>query len=153
MAASAAAAAGAQAAASATACELVLTEHRSGRELQRLPLSAAAPQARIAFEHSVLGTTVTDHYVFTPQAQLIEERFSGEGYGLAHSAAPGERLLRDGAGWRLQLNRAVQPLVVRPLPAQRMRLIHAEGELLLSKLSDMAIEITAQGCSASGAAT
>ena len=130
------------------ACELLLTAHRSGQELLRLPMNAAAPELRIAFEHSVLGTTVIDRYVFSPQARLIEERFSGVGYGLPNAAGPGERLERigDSESWRLQLDRPVQPLVVRPLPAQRMRLQLAEGDLLLSKLSDMAIEIQARGC-------
>ena len=134
------------AAAPASACELVLSAHRTGVELRRLPLDAAAPELRIAFEHSVLGTTVTDRYRFTPQARLVEERFTGEGYGLPYAAGPGEQLERVGAGWRLALDRPVQPLVVRPLPAQHMRLMLAGGELLLSKLSDQAIEIKAHGC-------
>lgn len=130
------------------ACELLLTAHRSGQELLRLPINAAAPELRIAFEHSVLGTTVIDRYVFSPHARLIEERFSGVGYGLPSAAGPGERLERIGESeiWRLQLDRPVQPLVVRPLPALRMRLLLDEGDLLLSKLSDVAIEIQAQGC-------
>ena len=131
----------------AAACELVLRAHRSGVVLQRLPLDAAAPELSIAFEHSVLGTTVTDRYRFTPQARLIEERFEGQGYGLPYAAGAGEQLIRQGDGWRLQLDRLVQPLVVRPLPAQRMRLLLADGELLLSKLSDLAIEIQGPGCS------
>lgn len=130
----------------ASACELVLSAHRSGTVLQRLPLDASAPELSIAFLHSVLGTTVIDRYRFTPQARLIEERFDGQGYGLPHAAGPGEQLERVGDGWRLRLDRAVQPLVVRPLPAQHMRLLLAGGELLLSKLSDQAIEIQAQGC-------
>lgn len=129
-------------------CELVLTAHRSGHELQRLPLDANAPELSIAFEHSVLGTTVIDRYRFTPHARLVEERFDGQGYGLPYAAGPGEQLQRAGDGWRLQLDRTVQPLVVRPLPAQRMRLLRADGEMLLSKLSDQAIEIQAQGCGA-----
>ena len=52
------------AAAAAPACELVLSEHRSARELARLPLNAQAPAARIAFTHSVLGTPVADEYVW-----------------------------------------------------------------------------------------
>ena len=132
--------------AQASACELVLSAHRSGAVLLRLPLDATAPELSIAFEHSVLGTTVIDRYRFAPQARLIEERFDGQGYGLPYAAGPGELLERAGDGWRLRLNRPVQPLVVRPLPAQHMRLLLAGGELLLSKLSDQAIEIQAQGC-------
>jgi hypothetical protein len=131
------------------ACELVLTEHRSGVELQRLPLDAGAPELRIAFEHSVLGTTVIDRYRFTPIAHLVEERFDGQGYGLPHIAGPGESLQRDGDAWRLKLDRIVHPLVVRPLPKQHMRLLLGEREWLLAGFSAQAIEIEAQGCAAS----
>ncbi len=130
----------------AESCELVLTEHRSGRELQRLPLDPAQPTATIAFEHSVLGTTVLDRYAFRPQPVLVEERFDGTGYGLPHAAGPGERLVREGDGWRLELQRAVQPLVVRPLPAQNMRLLLSTGPLRLAELSTQAIEFRSQGC-------
>lgn len=133
-------------AAPASACEAVLSEHRSGTELARLPLDAAQPELRIAFEHSVLGTTVVDRYRFTPRPRLVEERFDGQGYGLPHAAGPGETLQRDGAGWRLVLDRAVDPLVVRPLPAQRMRIVLADRELPLATLSSAAIEIAARGC-------
>jgi hypothetical protein len=130
----------------ADSCELVLTEHRSGRELQRLTLNPAQPTATIAFEHSVLGTTVADTYAFRPQAVLIEERFDGAGYGLPHHAGPGERLVRDGDGWRLELQRAVAPLVIRPLPAQNMRLVLPAGPLRLAELSAEAIELRARNC-------
>ena len=125
-------------------CELVLSEHRSERELLRVPLAQAG--VRIAFEHSVLGTTVTDRYEFRPHAVLVEERFDGSGYGLPHAAAPGERLTQDGSGSRLELQRIVHPLVVRPLPAQRMRLLLDVGPMLLGELSSQAIELRAIGC-------
>ena len=131
---------------SAWACELVLSDHRSGAELQRLPLDPQAPEAQIAFEHSVLGTPVVDRYRFTPGARLVEERFEGQGYGLPHTAGPGETLQRSGTGWRLQLDRAVQPLVVRPLPQQRMRLQLGQREWLLADFSSQAIELTTRGC-------
>jgi hypothetical protein len=133
----------------ARACELVLTEHRSGIELQRLPLDAGAPELRIAFEHSVLGTTVIDRYRFAPIAHLVEERFDGQGYGLPHTAGPGESLQREGDAWRLKLDRIVHPLVVRPLPRQHMRLLLGEREWLLGSFSTQAIEFKAQGCAAS----
>lgn len=129
------------------ACELVLSEHRSGVELQRLPLDAAAPEVRVAFDHSVLGTPVVDRYRFTPQARLIEERFEGEGYGLPHAAQANETLQRDGNGWLLRLDRVVHPLVVRPLPQLRMRLVLPDGEWPLAAFSRQAIELRAQGCS------
>ncbi len=135
------------------ACELVLSEHRSGRELQRLPLHAAEPGVRVAFEHSVLGTTVVDDYRFRPRAVLVEERFEGAGYGLPQADGPGQTLQRDGNGWRLQLERPVHPLVVRPLPAQRMRLLRPEGELLLATLgAEGAVELQAHGCSTTSTA-
>jgi hypothetical protein len=135
--------------AGAAACELVLSEHRSGTELQRLPLDASAPGLRIAFEHSVLGTTVIDRYRFAPEARLVEERFEGQGYGLPHAAGPGESLQRDGEGWRLMLDRVVDPLVVRPLPQQRMRLLLGDREWLLGAFSAQAIELQARGCTGS----
>ena len=130
----------------AQGCELVLSDHRAGTELHRLPLDAAAPEVRIAFEHSVLGTTVVDRYLFTPQARLVEERFDGQGYGLPHTAGPGETLQRDGSGWLLRTDRVVHPLVVRPLPQQRMRLMAGGQAWLLSRFSAAAIEFTARGC-------
>ena len=132
-------------------CELVLSEHRGDRVLQRIAL--AEPGVRIAFEHSVLGTTVVDRYEFRPHAVLVEERFEGSGYGLPHSAAPGERLTHDATGSRLQLERLVHPLVVRPLPAQRMRLLLPTGPLLLGEISAAAIELRAVGCAAAAKAS
>ena len=142
------------ASAAAPACTLVLAEHRSGLELARLPLDPTAPALRIAFNHSVLGTEVEDHYRLRRdaagwRAHLVEERGAGEGYGLPYSAGPGETLVRDGEGWRLTLDRPVHPLVVRPLPAQRMRvLVGGQAPLPLGSLSRHAIELIAQGCPA-----
>lgn len=136
------------------ACEVVLTGHRSGRALARLPLDPANPVMEIAFTHSVLGTPVRDRYAWRagpdgPHAELVEERFEGEGYGLPHAAGPGETLAREGAGWRLQLLRRVDPLVVRPLPSQRMRvLVPGQPELLLGALGTESIHFQAQGCTA-----
>jgi len=136
----------------AQACELVLTEHRTGRPLVRLALNPAQPAADVAFTHSVLGTPVLDRYVWRldPQgwrAHLVEERFEGEGYGLPSAAGPGERLLRDGPGWRLQLDRLVDPFVILPLPAQSMRLVLADQRVvLLGQLSQKSIEIRAENC-------
>ena len=136
----------------ASACELILSEHRSGRELTRVPLAAKAPAARIAFTHSVLGTPVVDHYVWRHsqqgwRAHLVQEQFEGEGYGLPSAAGPGETLVRDGQGWRLRLDRLVHPLVVRPLPAQKMRLqVETRPDLLLGSLSQSAIELRTVHC-------
>jgi len=131
-------------ASAAVGCELVLSEHRSERVLKRIPL--ADPSVRIAFEHSVLGTTVTDTYIFRPHAVLVQERFSGQGYGLPHAAGFGERLTHDAQGSLLELERVVDPLVVRPLPEQRMRLVFPAGPLRLGELSTQAIQIRAEGC-------
>lgn len=135
--------------ASGEACELVLSEHRRGLQLLVLPLDAADPRARLAFDHSVLGTPVVDHYRFTPTALLVEEHFDGQGYGLPHAAGPGETLQRSSDGWVLHTRRSVNPLVVRPLPQQRMRLLLGGREWPLASLSTQAIEITARGCPAS----
>lgn len=134
------------------ACELVLTEHRSGIFLMRLPLNSMLPAADIAFTHSVLGTPVLDRYVWRSEPQgwrahLIEERFEGEGYGLPTQAAAGERFERYGSGSRLLLNRVVDPLVVLPLPAQSMRIVLPDQrEFLLSHLSLKSIEMRAENC-------
>ena len=136
--------------AAAPACELRLSEPRSDRELARLPLDRHAPEVRVAFEHSVLGTTVIDRYRFLPHAVLVEEEFEGEGYGLPAAPGAGERLERvgpDGARQRLSLQRTVEPLVVRALPAQRMRLLHGQGaEIALAAFGTSAVRLQARGC-------
>lgn len=136
-----------------SACELVLNDHRSGRALARLPLDPVLPTMEIAFTHSVLGTPVRDRYEWREgtgghYAVLVEERFEGEGYGLPHAAGPGESLVREAQGWRLRLQRPVDPLVVRPLPSQRMR-VRVDGlpPLLLGDLGSSSIHMQAQGCS------
>ncbi len=138
------------ASAAAPACELVLSEHRSGRELARLPLDAAQPAVRVVFTHSVLGTPVEDLYRWRHdgrgwRAHLVQERYEGEGYGLPNAAGPGETLQRDGAGWRLTLDRVVHPLVLPPVPGMRV----ATGDrvpLALRDLSHRSIELRAAGC-------
>lgn len=137
----------------ALGCELVLSEHRSGRELTRLALDPVQPAARIAFTHSVLGTPVVDHYEWRAdgagrrRAHMVQEHFEGDGYGLPNAAGPGETLVRDGDSWRLYLDRVVHPLVVLPLPALSMRIIIGERPaVLLGTLSDKSIDMRAQGC-------
>ena len=135
------------------ACELVLSEHRSGRELTRLALDPARPAARIAFTHSVLGTPVVDHYAWRAdgagdwRAHMVQEHYEGDGYGLPNAAGQGETLVRDGDSWRLYLDRVVHPLVVLPLPSVSMRIIIGERPaVLLGTLSDKSIEMRAEGC-------
>jgi hypothetical protein len=100
----------------------------------------------------VLETPVEDDYRFRStadgwRAYLVEERWSGEGYGLPISAGPEESLERDGEGWRLKLDRMVHPLIVRPLPAQHMRVVAADREpLLLGTLTDHAIAFDVENC-------
>lgn len=136
----------------ASACELLVSEHRSGRELARLPLARHAPEIRIAFEHSVLGTTVVDRYRFMPGPVLVEEEFEGQGYGLPSAPGPGERLERLGLSrMRLTLARPVDPLVVRAVAGPRMRLLMPQGELLLASLGAAAVSLKAVGCAGSPA--
>lgn len=143
---------GLAAAAAAPACELVLSEHRTGQQLAKLALNPAHPTADVAFTHSVLGTPVLDRYVWRQsttgwRAHLVEERFEGEGYGLPSAAGTGESLLRDGPGWRLQLDRVVDPLVILPLPALFMRLVLPDQQpVLLGQLSAKSIQIRAENC-------
>jgi hypothetical protein len=138
--------------AAAPACTLVLSEYRSGRELARLPLDPARPQARVAFTHSVLGTPVEDHYAWRHdgsgwRAHLVQERFEGEGYGLPNAAGPGETLERDGAGWRLTLDRLVHPLVLPPVQGMRVS-TGSRAPLALRALSHQSIELRATDCPA-----
>jgi hypothetical protein len=130
----------------AAACELSLLDHRSGRELLRTALPV--PQLRVAFTHSVLGTPVEDRYQWRAGAwRLVEEHFEGEGYGLPHVDAAGERLERSGRGWRLLLDREVSPLVVRALPAQQMRVLLDDGGVWpLADLGAPSIEIRLEAC-------
>jgi hypothetical protein len=137
----------------AIACELVLSEHRSERVLTRLALDPARPAAQIAFTHSVLGTPVVDYYQWRAngagqwRAHMVQEHYEGDGYGLPNAAATGERLVRDGNGWRLYLDRVVHPLVVLPLPSQSMRvLIGTRAAVLLGSLSDKSIDMRAENC-------
>ncbi len=130
----------------ASACELSLLEHRSGRELLRV--ARAEPRLSVAFTHSVLGTPVEDRYVWRGGAwRLVEERFEGQGYGLPHAAGAGERLERDGEVWRLQLDRAVQPLLIRAPAAAQMRLVLDDGRSWpLTGLAAGAIDVRALAC-------
>ena len=137
----------------ATACELLAKEHRSGREVLRAPLAGGVSAQgvlglRLSFVHSVLGTPVEDSYQWRAGTWvLVEERFEGEGYGLPHVAEAGERLERTPEGWRLHLARPVEPLVVRPLLAQRMRLTLDDGRTwLLGHLSTQSLELRLLGC-------
>ncbi len=137
----------------ALGCELVLTEHRSGRGLTRLALDPVRPTARIAFTHSVLGTPVVDHYEWRAdgaghwRAHMVQEHYEGDGYGLPNAAGQGETLVRDGDSWRLYLDRVVHPLVVLPLPATSMRITIGERPaILLGTLSDKSIDMRAENC-------
>ncbi len=137
---------------SAGACELVLTEHRSGRHLLTVPLLAQPPIATVRFTHSVLGTPVADRYEWRTGAgqtvaHLVEERYEGDGYGLPNAAGPGETLVRDGPGWRLSLNRVVHPLVVPPVQGMRLE-IAGQPPVVLQTLSVKSIEFRAVHCAA-----
>jgi hypothetical protein len=141
------------AATAAFGCELVLSEHRSERALTRLPLDPVRPAAQIAFTHSVLGTPVVDYYEWRVdgagqwRAHMVQEHYEGDGYGLPNAAGPGERLVRDGEGWRLYLDRIVHPLVVLPLPSQFMRVVIGDHPaVLLGGLSDKSIDMRAENC-------
>lgn len=135
----------------AAACELRAQEHRSGREVLRAPMpggGTGVPELRVSFVHSVLGTPVEDRYQWrTGTWVLVEERFEGEGYGLPHVAGEGERLERTPEGWRLHLARSVEPLVVRPLLTQRMRLTLDDGRTwLLGQLTTQPLDLRLHGC-------
>lgn len=131
----------------AAACQLVLAEHRSGRELARVPLDPARPSATVAFTHSVLGTPVADRYEWRDgRAHLVEERFEGDGYGLPNAAGPGESMTRDGDGWRLRLDRIVHPLVLQPVQGMRVSVPGRPTLRLQSLGTTHSIALRATGC-------
>jgi hypothetical protein len=140
----------------ASACELMLRTQRTDYTVLRIPLAVTSPTFTLAFEHSVLGTTVRDRYEIRTDAArqtlwLTEERFSGEGYGLPHAAnGTSEVLQRTDEGWLLKTNRLIDPLVVRPLRSQAMRLIVGTQTWLLADLAhteaNAAIEISSETC-------
>lgn len=123
-----------------------------------MPLDPGHLSFEIHFVHSVHSTPVLNRYVWRrgPQgwrAHLIEERFQGEGYGLATAPAAGETLTRvaspGGEAWQLTLDRPVDPLVVRALPAQQMRVSVGDAPpVLLGKLTPGAVHLQLDACDA-----
>lgn len=135
-----------------SACSLVLTEHRTDREVLRWPTTQQPVQFVVSFVHSVLQTPVADKYEFRYregrwQTYLIEETFQGQGYGLPYGeTSPGETFERTADGWRLSMNRLVDPLVQLPLPSQKVRLLMGSATVLLSDLSRQSMRIELQDC-------
>jgi hypothetical protein len=133
-------------------CELVVTEHRSGREVLRWPINEQPPTFTVSFIHSVLNTPVVDRYELRfVQGQwksfLVEEAFEGQGYGLPYGeTSPGERYERTTQGWRLVMNRLVDPLVQLPLASQNVALSMQDRSVRLADLSRHSMRIEAQGC-------
>ena len=144
----AALAAVAGAASPAATCTLELSDDRSGVLMRRVPVAQA--EVVVGFTHSVLGTPVRDRYVWSGgQWRLVEERFEGAGYGLPHGAQPGEKLLREGNGWRLVTDRVIDPLVVRDVPGADMHIEAAgAGVWRLHELGARSLRVTAARCSA-----
>jgi hypothetical protein len=135
-----------------SACSLVLTEHRTDREVLRWPTTQQPVRFVVSFVHSVLQTPVADKYEFRHrngrwQTYLIEETFQGQGYGLPYSeTSPGETFERTADGWRLSMNRLVDPLVQLPLPSQKVRLTMGSATILLADLSRQSMRIELQDC-------
>lgn len=133
-------------------CYLTLTQHRTGLLLAKVLMRQQPARFSIEFIHSVLGTRVSDQYELRSdganwRAHLIEEVFDGQGYGLPYAALePGERFERFGEGWRLTLDRVVEPLVQLPLPEQKIELVLPDGRLRLGALSETSVRITLEGC-------
>jgi len=135
-----------------SACSLVLTEHRTDHEVLRWPATQQPVQFVVSFVHSVLQTPVADKYEFRHhngrwQSYLIEETFQGQGYGLPYGAtSPGETFERTPDGWRLSMNRLIDPLVQLPLPSQKVRLTMGAKTILLADLSRQSMRIELQNC-------
>ena len=136
----------------AQACYLVIREHRSGVEVLRWPADQRPVQFEVSFTHSVLGTPVVDAYEFRWhegqwRAFLTQETHEGEGYGLPYGATePGQVYERTAEGWRLFLNRMVDPLVQLPLPDQKVRLAMQGQSVLLGDLSKKSLLIELRDC-------
>ena len=134
------------------ACDLVLAEHRSGKEVLRWPITERPIAFAVSFVHSVLHTPVRDSYEARQtdgrwKLYLVQETHEGQGYGLPYGAtADGERYVRTEKGWQLTMNRLIDPLVQLPLPSQNITL-HFEGRsALLGDLSTRSILIEVQNC-------
>ena len=133
-------------------CYLTLTQHRTGLALAKILMVHTPVRFSIEFTHSVLGTRVRDFYEMRLaegrwQAHLIEERFEGQGYGLPYAATePGQRYERDANGWRLTLDRVIDPLVQLPLPEQKIDLVWPGGQLRIASLSQSSVLISLEGC-------
>lgn len=138
----------------AQGCELVISEHRSARQLLQWPVTDNLVRFDVSFTHSVLGTPVRDRYEFRWdrgqwRAFLIEEVHEGQGYGLPYGATEsGQQYERVGNGWRLTLNRLVDPLVQLPLPSQNIRLTMNGKSVLLGDLSNKSLLIELSDCPA-----
>lgn len=133
-------------------CYLTLTQHRTGLVLASILMPDVPVRFSVEFIHSVLGTRVSDLYEMRFadglwQAHLIEERFEGEGYGLPYGATEqGQRYERDAQGWRLTLDRVVDPLVQLPLPEQQVDLVWSGGRIRIASVSQSSVRITLEGC-------
>ncbi len=133
-------------------CDLVVTEHRADREVLRWPINEQPPTFTVSFIHSVLGTAVVDRYEVRPvlgqwKSFLVEETFEGQGYGLPYGeTSPGERFERTAQGWRLVMNRLVDPLVQLPLASQNVELRLQNRSVRLADLSRYSMRIEVQGC-------
>lgn len=134
------------------ACDLVLTEHRSGKEVLRWHAAHNPVRFEVSFTHSVLGTPVIDRYEFRWdrgqwRTYLTEETHEGQGYGLPYAAtSPEEHYERTATGWRLRLNRLVDPLVQLPLPSQNIRLTMQDRSVLLGDLSRRSLLVQLLDC-------
>lgn len=134
------------------ACDLVVSEHRSGKEVLRWPSNTTPVRFEVSFTHSVLGTPVLDRYEFRFErgqwrAYLVEEIHEGQGYGLPYGATEsGQQYERVGDGWRLTLNRLVDPLVQLPLPSQNIRLTMQDKSVLFGDLSRRSLLIELRDC-------
>lgn len=134
------------------ACELTLTEHRSGIEVLSLPVKERPIRFSVSFVHSVLQTPVEDFYEARYQdgrwkMYLVKELHQGQGYGLPYAAtASGESYVHTDKGWLLTMNRLVDPLVQLPLPSQRITLHFQNKSVLLGSLSKYSMRIEVRDC-------
>jgi len=133
--------------ATATACELQISEPRSGRVLQTVALGPAR-EVELSYLHSVTRTLVRETLALDKQG-FVQQRieFSVPGPGLPTEALPGERFERRAEGFIYdQMRRRIGVLHMRVDPAQAQTLRAAGTSHALTRWGATALRLAAEGC-------
>ena len=133
--------------ASACACELRISEARSGAALQTLPLGAAR-EVELSYQHSVTRTLVRETLAIDGQG-FVQQRieFSVPGPGLPTEALPGERFERRADGFVYDhMQRRIGVLQMRVDPAQAQTLRVAGTHHPLTRWGATSLRLDISGC-------